>query len=217
MTIGEMSTRPPWESKWTIEGGQLDEGGQGFTHIVRSKFDGSLGVLKVLRDPDDPASRRRIHLRSQRLKVVRGANGRVPAVLDDNTNAGTPYFVMEFIKGELLSKYIAQTGPRSIKESIAITLAICETLRVGHIESVVHRDLKPDNVMLTQPGEGNRSPVVLDYGLSFNSKAEQEKSASMRKSFKTAFTTRRNIDRSGAIGRVRGPISRSPVAFSITA
>ncbi|HWA98334.1 MAG TPA: protein kinase, partial [Pirellulales bacterium] len=168
-----MVAAKPWEQRWTVEG-SLGSGGQGDTRLVRSTADKSVrGVLKTLRTPRCPQSRGRMFREVAALRTVHTAGGRVPKVLGDNTaeyeSLDVPlYFVSEYIEGPTLAKHVAAIGPLSIDRSIGITLAICETLRVGHGEAVLHRDIKPENIVLAASDEPGAGAVVLDYGLSFN-------------------------------------------------
>lgn len=110
------------------------------------------------------------------LKILRSAGGKVPEVLDGNTeafdNLDVPmFFVMEFVAGETLASLIKKNSSLSAEISIGITLELCSTLRVAAKESIVHRDIKPENIIVrsTNPAD----VVMVDFGLSFNEDADQ--------------------------------------------
>lgn len=72
-----------------------------------------------------------------------------------------PYLVTEFLKGQTLGQKLRNVRPLPISESLEIAACICEALTCMHAHGVVHRDLKPDNVMLCSNG----SVRILDFGI----------------------------------------------------
>jgi serine/threonine-protein kinase len=72
---------------------------------------------------------------------------------------GLPYFVMPFIDGESLRARLAR-GPLAIREAVAILKDVARALSYAHTNDVVHRDIKPDNILLT-----GGSAVVTDFGV----------------------------------------------------
>jgi serine/threonine-protein kinase len=80
---------------------------------------------------------------------------------------GALYIVTEFIEGKSLSKTIKERGPFSAEQTIAVGMQCCEVLAAAHGEGVIHRDLKPDNLMMIPVGkDGKRFTIkVLDFGI----------------------------------------------------
>lgn len=79
---------------------------------------------------------------------------------------GTPFMVMEHLKGRDLADELANTGPLPVPDAVRYLLETCEALSQAHALRIVHRDLKPSNLFLAeQPG---RRPIVkvLDFGIS---------------------------------------------------
>lgn len=172
-----MAKKRPWDERWEIVG-PLGAGGQGTTQLVRAR-DGSVerAVLKELRNRKSAQARGRMRREVVSLNVLARTGGRVPKVLDDNTdefeNADVPlYFVMEYVAGRTLASAVESNGPFSVDESLAIALDICETVALAHSEGVLHRDMKPDNTILTDGGD--RRVYIVDYGLSFNQEEERD-------------------------------------------
>jgi len=78
---------------------------------------------------------------------------------DVGSESGTDYLVMEYLEGDTLSERLKQ-GPLGVDELIRIAIQIAEALDKAHRQGLVHRDLKPGNVMLTKDGA-----KLLDFGL----------------------------------------------------
>lgn len=71
------------------------------------------------------------------------------------------YIVMEYVDGPTLKEVIRERGPLSVGESIDVTKQICDALEHAHARHIVHRDIKPHNILLTQTGQVK----VTDFGI----------------------------------------------------
>ena len=71
------------------------------------------------------------------------------------------YFVTDFIEGKALSKILQERGALSLEETKEIFLQVADGLEAAHQEGVVHRDIKPGNIMIRPDG----SPVIIDFGI----------------------------------------------------
>jgi eukaryotic-like serine/threonine-protein kinase len=76
-----------------------------------------------------------------------------------------PFLVMRLLRGSDLGGWLARLGPLSPHVAVALARQICSGLRVAHAKGIVHRDLKPENVFLDDPGTGDLTAVVCDFGL----------------------------------------------------
>jgi len=86
-------------------------------------------------------------------------------VANSHTGADCKAFLtMEYLDGQTLSERIDTGGPLTIRQALEVALQLCEALRVIHEAGVIHRDLKPRNVMLV-PSAGGERAVVMDFGL----------------------------------------------------
>ncbi len=93
-------------------------------------------------------------------------------VLDlDRTDEGAPFLVMEFLEGETLTDRIERKGRLTEAEIVAIADPLLDALHAAHEAGVVHRDLKPDNIMLVPARRRGELVKVLDFGIS--SKADE--------------------------------------------
>jgi serine/threonine protein kinase len=82
------------------------------------------------------------------------------------------FLTMEFLAGETLAERLKRTGPLTPGETLAIARQIAAALDAAHALGIVHRDIKPGNIMLVPPGENSRQParpsarvVITDFGL----------------------------------------------------
>jgi serine/threonine protein kinase/class 3 adenylate cyclase len=147
---------------------KLGEGGMGEVWRADDPVDGTCVAIKILR-PDwarKPASLRRFHKEARLLSEVRHPN--VAGMLEVNHDAGLHYLVLEFIAGQSLDKVLADRGKLDERTSVAITAEVARALEDAHRRSIVHRDIKPGNIVLLEGGAGElEMPRVklLDFGL----------------------------------------------------
>jgi hypothetical protein len=86
----------------------------------------------------------------------------VVKVLDSGHEGETFYLVMEYVQGESLADHINQRGKLPITDTVSIATAITKALVASNARSIVHRDISPQNVIITQAGEAK----VTDFGVS---------------------------------------------------
>jgi serine/threonine-protein kinase len=89
---------------------------------------------------------------------------------------GVPYLVMEYVDGPAISEIVRKTGPMKLSATLAVLSAIAEAIEALHTQNVVHRDVKPSNVLLDLTGK----PFLADFGLACprpTSSAAQDASA----------------------------------------
>ncbi len=125
-------------------------------------------ALKVLRSEysDDPAMAARFEREARAASAVRHAG--VVVVHDFGQDLdGTLFLVMELLRGETLLERLRRDRALSPREAVGIACAMLSALEAAHTAGVVHRDLKPDNVMLLSPfsGEERGALKVLDFGI----------------------------------------------------
>jgi serine/threonine protein kinase len=138
---------------------RLGEGGMGVVYLARDRELEREVALKVLRTPDpSPEERDRI-LREARILASLEHPGIAPVhdvgVLGD----GRVFYVMKRIRGERLDAFVRSA--RSRAELLRVFWQVCDAVGFAHAAGVIHRDLKPQNVMLGAFGE----VLVLDWGV----------------------------------------------------
>jgi eukaryotic-like serine/threonine-protein kinase len=101
------------------------------------------------------------HFRNERQILASLAHPNIARLLDGgSTEDGRPYFVMEYIEGSLLDEY-CETHKLSIASRLEMFLVICSAVQYAHQRLVVHRDIKPGNILVTSDGQ----PKLLDFGI----------------------------------------------------
>lgn len=81
------------------------------------------------------------------------------------TNRGDPFLVMELVQGETLASKVRRDGPLAAIKAVQTLLPIADGLRLAHERSIVHRDIKPDNILLATDAFGRVQPKLLDFGI----------------------------------------------------
>jgi serine/threonine-protein kinase len=138
---------------------RIGEGGMGAVYLARDRELGREVALKVLRAPEPTADERARLLREARILAVLEHPGIVP-VHDVGTLAdGRVFYVMKRVRGERLDAFAR--APRPLPELLRVFLQVCDAVGFAHAAGVIHRDLKPQNVMIGPFGE----VLVLDWGV----------------------------------------------------
>jgi serine/threonine-protein kinase len=86
----------------------------------------------------------------------------VVAVIDAGEDEGHPFIVLEYVEGETLKERIRRSGPLPVAEAVAYAIEIGRALMAAHAERLVHRDVKPQNVLIDPEGRAK----VTDFGIS---------------------------------------------------
>lgn len=165
----------PWDTNWSVER-SLGSGGQGVTRLVKSKTaDARMGVLKYLKNNKSHAARARMRREVANLQSLNSLGGTVPSVYEHNTESFEEekvelFLVMEYFQGPTLAEYIGKIGNLTVDGAIDFTLDLSKTVSIAHAEGILHRDLKPDNIVVMD-AIGTKLGIV-DYGLSFNADDE---------------------------------------------
>lgn len=165
-----------WQSRWEVVDKNFGAGGQGTTWLLESKATPpTRAVLKALKAKKNVQARSRFRLEAESLAVLSPLNLRLPKVLEDGTEqfsegSSELYLIMEYVQGKTLANRLADLGRLySVDEAIAAMSSLMETVAGIHSVGVVHRDLKPDNVIYR---EADGDLVIVDFGLTTSTEAE---------------------------------------------
>ncbi len=144
---------------WRVTG-ELGEGGMGVV-LAAERDDGEFrqrAAIKLIRGFPSTGARDRLRRERQILAALEHPN--IARLLDGGTTPdGEPYLVMEYVDGEPLPAWLARRP--GLDARIRLFAALCGAVAYAHQRLVVHRDIKPGNVMVRADG----TPVLLDFGI----------------------------------------------------
>jgi serine/threonine-protein kinase len=139
----------------------LVEGGMGSVYRARDRVLDEIVAFKVLRR-ELGAQPELIERFKREVKLARRVtHPNVARMFDIGEHEGTTFLTMEFIDGESLTHLLERTGPLPVETVSSIANEVCAGLSAAHRAGVVHRDLKPDNVMVGR----DRRVMIMDFGI----------------------------------------------------
>ena len=139
----------------------IGTGGMAYVYKARCHRLNRMVAIKVLKDElsGDEDFRRRFHTESQAVAMLSHPN--IVAVYDVSRMGSVEYIVMELIEGITLKQYINRKGILNWKEVLHFTTQVCKGLGHAHSRGIIHRDIKPHNIMILKDG----SVKVADFGI----------------------------------------------------
>ncbi|NUS02312.1 MAG: serine/threonine protein kinase [Nonomuraea sp.] len=138
---------------------RLGEGGMGVVHLAVDP-QGRQVAVKVLRGEvaGDEVARRRLSREVETMRRVRSKY--IAEVLDADVTGHRPYIVTRYVPGRPLDEIVKDDGPLDLPALVRVAHGVASALAVVHSVGVIHRDLKPGNVLILD-GE----PVLIDFGI----------------------------------------------------
>ena len=139
----------------------LGEGGMGAVYKAQDRELNRMVALKTIR-PEMANNASVIQRFKQELILARQVTHKnVIRIFDLGEDAGLKFITMEFVEGEDLRAIIKRRGKLPPAEAVGIMIQVCRALEAAHTEGILHRDLKPQNIMIDQQGRA----IVMDFGL----------------------------------------------------
>ncbi|GMQ30788.1 serine/threonine-protein kinase [Algoriphagus confluentis] len=136
---------------------EYEEGGQSLTFLVEK--DDKQFILKVPKDPK-LSTEKKFRLERE-IKALELMNGQGVPKLYDYSIEGEVFILMEYIEGFTLQKFLEKV-PITINDSVRILIELCNTIQKAHDLGLIHRDLKPDNIILDKK---TGLPIIIDFGI----------------------------------------------------
>ena len=141
---------------------QLGQGGMGSVWLAEdTKLDGFKVAIKML--PSVLVNNKRAYrqVKAEALVSLKLLHQNIVPVRAFEEVDGAPFLVMDYIDGQTLDDYLAEKGKLTEDETVKLLKPVAGALDYAHTQGVVHRDVKPGNVMIRKDG----TPFVLDFGI----------------------------------------------------
>ncbi len=139
----------------------VSQGGMAMVFRARRIADGQVVALKVLREQyaQDAEFVERFQREARAVSSLSHPN--MVQVYESGQADGWHFIAMEFVEGQDLKRYIRERGPLRVTEAVRIAVAVCEALDYAHRRGIIHRDVKPQNILLRRDG----TVKVTDFGI----------------------------------------------------
>jgi serine/threonine protein kinase/tetratricopeptide (TPR) repeat protein len=141
---------------------ELGRGGMGAVYLAEradGQFEKRVAIKILKRGTDTDEVLRRFRIERQILANLEHPN--ITRLLDaGTTNDGLPYFVMEFIEGKPITHFVQRENV-DLRGRLKLFLKVCSAVGLAHRDHIIHRDIKPTNVLVNRDGE----PKLLDFGI----------------------------------------------------
>jgi len=150
----------------------IGEGGMGQVYLAEDNRLKAKRALKLLSLPSGLSPEERDSFRGRMIQEARatqtlnGLSHHIVQIFDVgySPERGEPFLVMELLEGETLGARLKR-GALSLEETLTLAKSIAEALKPAHDRGMIHRDLKPDNIMLVQHAGRDNFVKLLDFGL----------------------------------------------------
>ncbi len=163
-----MDTRPSSSMIGTTLSGRyrleakLGSGGMSTVYLARDEtLDRSVAVKVMHREMSEQEDQLE-RFRQEARAVAKLSHPNVVSVIDAGEDGGYPYIVFEYVEGETLKQRIARVGALDTQDAIAYAIEVARGLSVAHARKLVHRDIKPQNVLIDSEGRAK----LTDFGIS---------------------------------------------------
>lgn len=141
--------------------GRISEGGMATVYQVRRASDGQVLALKVLREQYAADAEFVERFQREAKAVSELSHPHMVRVFASGEDDGIHFIAMEFVEGEDLKRLLRRERRLPWSRAAEIAAQVCEVLEYAHAHGIIHRDIKPQNILLTKDGEVK----VADFGI----------------------------------------------------
>ncbi len=156
------ASRPPLQSVGNYDlVEKIAEGGMGTVYKARHRDSGEIVAIKVVAQHmvSNPVLLKRFEQEYNAAKQLNHPN--IVRAIEYGVTGSTPYLVMEYVNGDSLGQKINRDGKLPEKDAIRLIAQVAQGLHRAHKEKLIHRDVKPDNILVTPDGQAK----LTDLGL----------------------------------------------------
>ncbi len=140
---------------------EIGKGGMAYVYKARCVLLNRIVAVKVLRDDLDGDEEFLLRFNAEAQAAASLAHSNIVSIFDVGVDNGRHYIVMEYVDGKTLKEYILEKGKLDYKEALSIAAQISDALSAAHAKNIVHRDIKPHNILITPSGVIK----VADFGI----------------------------------------------------
>jgi beta-lactam-binding protein with PASTA domain len=158
---------------------KLGSGGMANVYLAEDEELGRRVAIKILNDhhaSDDQFVER---FRREAKNAAGLSHPNIVSIYDRGQAEGTYYIAMEYLEGRSLKERIVADGALPLGDAIEVTRQILRALGFAHRRGIVHRDIKPHNVLLVQDGSGDERFKVTDFGISRTTASQMTEAGSI--------------------------------------
>ena len=146
--------------------GPLGTGGMGKVFRARRRATGEMVAVKIMTELAAGNASLRTRFEQEYAAGIRLQHPHLVRVLDHNVHCERPYLVMELVDGPSLGERIAGEGPLSEEQAFRMIVQIASAVGEAHRFNLIHRDIKPDNILLNRDGQAKLADLGLVKDLS---------------------------------------------------
>lgn len=139
----------------------LGQGGMGTVYEGRDPRNGERVAVKLLVSGREASAAQRTRFRREARALARLEHRALARLLDAGEERGLPYLVLPFYEGGSLEERLARGEVLAVEEAVRLGVELAEALEAAHGAGLLHRDVKPANVLFAADGQ----PVLTDFGL----------------------------------------------------